>query len=72
MAHLFENNSRFHHLPKPRYTRNKKCYNIMGTRYCSKKIVTFFLIQFLNFKLQLLFKVNILKDAARSGVLRYI
>jgi hypothetical protein len=30
-AHLLEKNSRFYHLPKPRYMRNKKCYNLVKT-----------------------------------------
>jgi hypothetical protein len=36
------------------------------------KNVTFFLKDFLHFKLHLMFNVNILKDAVRSGVSRYI
>ncbi len=37
-----------------------------------KKNVTFFLIHVLHFKLHLMFNVNIPKDAARSGLSRYI
>jgi hypothetical protein len=37
-----------------------------------KKNVTFFLIYFLHFKLHLMFNVNKPKDAARSGLSRYI
>jgi hypothetical protein len=40
---------------------------------CKKKTnVTFFLIDFLHFKLYLMFDVNISKDAARSGLSSYI
>ena len=31
MLHLLKKNSRFYHLPKLRYMRNKKRYNIMDT-----------------------------------------
>jgi hypothetical protein len=44
----------------------------MDTWYCSKKNVTFFLLHFSHFKLHLMFNVNIPKDAARSGLSRYI
>jgi hypothetical protein len=30
-AHFLEKNSRFYNLPKPRYMRNKKCYNMVKT-----------------------------------------
>jgi hypothetical protein len=51
-AHLLKINSRFYHLPKPRYMRIKKMF-------------LFFLTDFLYFKLYLMFNVNILNDAAR-------
>jgi hypothetical protein len=38
----------------------------------AEKNVTFFLIHALHFKLHLMFNVNIPKDAARSGLSRYI
>jgi hypothetical protein len=40
----------------------------MDSRYCTK----FFLIHRLHFKLHLMFNVNIPKDAAHSGLPRYI
>jgi len=71
--HLLEKNSSFYHLPNPRYMRNKRCYNIMNTHYWNKKKLSlFFLIDFLRVKLHLMFNVNISKDAARSGLSRYI
>jgi hypothetical protein len=69
-AHLLEKNSRFYHLPKLRYMRNKKCYNMVKT--VKKNKCHFFLIDFLHFKLHLIFDVNIPKDAARSGLSSYI
>jgi hypothetical protein len=45
----------------------------MDSRYFTKeKNATFFLIHCLHFKLHLMFNVNIPKDSAHSGLLRYI
>ena len=70
-THLLGENSRFYHLLKRRYVRNKKCYNTIDT-LSKRKCDCFFLIDFLYFKLHLIFNVNIPKDAARSRLSRYI
>jgi hypothetical protein len=69
--HLSEKISRFYHLPKPRYTRHKKLYDITDT-LCSKKSVIVFLIRFLHFKLHLMFQINTSKGAAYSELSRYV
>jgi hypothetical protein len=71
-VHLLERNSSFYDLPKLRYMRNKKCYNIMDTRIGIEKMSPFFSNTFLNFKLHSMFNVNIPKDAARSELSCYI
>jgi hypothetical protein len=71
MAHLLEKNSRFYHLPKPRYIQNKKMFQHYGNCAVRKKVI-FFLLQFLQFKLHLMSNVNIPKDAARSELSRYV
>ena len=72
-AHLLEKKSRFYHLPKPRYMRNKKMLQHYGhPQYVKIKNVTFSSNTLLYFKLHLMFNINMLKDAARSGLSPYI
>ncbi len=63
-AHLLKKNWRFYHLPISR--------GICETKKGSKKMSFFCLIHFLYLKLYLMFKVNIPKDVARSGLCCYI
>jgi hypothetical protein len=70
-VYLLEKNSRFYHLPKPRYMQNIQCYNIMDIVEKKKKLL-FLPIHYLYFKLHLMFKVNIPKDTATSGLSPYI
>jgi hypothetical protein len=71
MAHLLEKSSRFYHRSEPRYMlKIKNVATLWKTR--GKKNITFFLVQFLQFKLRSISDVNISKDAARCGLSRYI
>jgi hypothetical protein len=69
--HHLRKNSRFYHLPNPRYIRNKKMLQHYGHPVV-KKYVTVFSNVFLYFTLHSMLNINILKDVPHSGLSPYI
>ncbi len=69
-VHLLERNSRFYDLPK--YAKQQMLQHYGHPYWNRKKMSHFFLTHFLDFKLHLMFNVNIPKDATRSELSCYI